>query len=644
MNICRLSKQVYFMYKIIPVLATLLFFVSTGVDAQLFPVSSIPDSLRENAHCIIREYTKVIEMNSANSGRERIRKVMTILDKEGESMAQLAIGYDQNSSVSINLVAIYDETGKRIRKIKPSETEDSPASGSSELFSDDRVKHFRPVYAAYPYSVEYDYETSMTNMISLGCWRPVGDYNVSLEHASLTVTYPASSVINRKEINIGPAKRDQTKDLITELWEVHQTMAFEEEPFDPVLSERVPNVYLMPADLIFGRYRGTANTWQEYGTWIHTLWDGRDQLTAAEQLKVEAHLKDIPDTLARIKALYAYLQEHTRYVAIMLGIGGYQPFGAMTVAETGYGDCKALVNYMHSLLKAAGIPSIPALVAAGRYQVEIFPEFPNFHQFNHVILCVPFRHDTIWLECTSQRMPFGYLGDFTDNRQVLLITEKGGQFSRTPEYGASDNRRICRTVFSVDSTGSVSGTLNTRYLGLQYDDVVDLLWSNSAEQKKWLYKNTSLPSVQITGFSAVNKKETMPEAVVSEVLVSKNYCSFSGNYMILPLNLVDVQEPVQKMLKTRYSDVLINRSTVEIDTLLYKIPENFHWESVPGEKTIHSVFGDYTCTVKADNHEILFIRRFSINQGRYKPAAYKELYDFILSVSKADNVKMILAR
>jgi len=33
-----------------------------------------------------------------------------------------------------------------------------------------------------------------------------------------------------------------------------------------------------------------------------------------------------------------------------------------------------------------------------------------------------------------------------------------------------------------------------------------------------------------------------------------------------------------------------------------------------------------------------------MKEGRYKPAEYKNFYDFILSVSKADNLKIMLTK
>jgi len=53
-------------------------------------------------------------------------------------------------------------------------------------------------------------------------------------------------------------------------------------------------------------------------------------------------------------------------VSIQIGIGGWQPFDASTVQRLSYGDCKALANYMKTLLEAVGLSANYCLVNAGK--------------------------------------------------------------------------------------------------------------------------------------------------------------------------------------------------------------------------------------------------------------------------------------
>jgi hypothetical protein len=241
-------------------------------------------------------------------------------------------------------------------------------------------------------------------------------------------------------------------------------------------------------------------------------------------------------------------------------------------------------------------------------------------------------------------MPFGFLGDFTDDREVLLITENGGKFGHTKKYDIKDNVRSCRSEFNIDSAGTAVCALRTVCQGLRYDDLSELLSSNYDEQKKWLYSNSSFPTMQISSFSVTDTRGAQPVAIINESETSKNYCSFSGNYMVLPLNLLNARTPIQKMLKKRNSDIIISRSYADYDTLVYSVPKNFKYESIPTGTTVASAFGNYSWSVSATENKIVYIRKFSIIQGRYPSSSYKELYDFFLSVSKADNTKIILTR
>lgn len=630
------------MNKIISV-AVILVFSLIDAFAQFYPVSSLPDSLKSNASVVVRSETRTVEMKSSNSGKEKIVKILTILNKQGEDLSYMRLYYDKNSTVKINDIIFYNSLGEKIKSAKQSEIIDSPVYRSL-LFSETRLKSYYAQHPVYPYTIVYDYELTLNNIISIATWSPIPNYYISVQHSKFSIIHPKDVKINIKEVDIKPANTEYHSDLVTQSWEINNIKAIEEEPYEISFFERIPLVYLMPSILTYEKHIGIADNWIDCGKWFYGLYEERDEIAETEKLKVAEIIKDIPDTINKIRALYKYMQQNTHYIAVIMGLGGYQPFDAKTVFETGYGDCKALSNYMHALLKYAGIKSFPARVSSGTYKEPIFRDFPNFQQFDHIILCVPQRHDTIWLECTSQTMPFGFLGDFTDDRDVMLITEQGGKFAHTKRYGADENIRSCTSEFSIDSTGTASCKMKSYYFGLQYDDISQLFNSNYDEQKKWLYSESDLPSLQIKDFSISEHKNINPSATISESVISKNYCSFSGKYMLLPLNLLNAQTAVQKMLKPRLSDILISRDYVDYDTIIYKIPKNFSYESLPAGKTINSIYGSYSYSVKANDSEIVFIRKFVLLEGRYKPAMYKELYDFMLAVSKADNSKIMLTK
>jgi hypothetical protein len=625
-------------------LALLLNLGAFAAMAQDYSAASIPAGLIENANCVIRESATELTLQSVNSYTSKKKLAITVLNKEGDGYAALKLSYDKNSSVDIKQITIYDGNGKKFKTIKSSEIEDFNASGGAELFSEDRIKYYQPVNATYPYTVEYLIENKLNNALSYGVFRPQAGYNVSVEHASYSLTYPADLVIKRKEVRTGMTRSESLKNYKTEVWEVKDLKALESEPFGASLLDRIPCVYFMPAELVYEKYRGMAGDWKEFGGWVYSLYQGRDILSPSDKEKVASLAGLRADTLTIIDELYRYVQGKTRYVAITMGLGGFQPFDAKTVSETGYGDCKALTNYMYSLLKEAGIPSFPALVSSGTYSERIFRDFPNFQQFDHVILSVPFRKDTIWLECTDQDAPFGFLGSFTGDRDALLLTADGGRFARTSRYDAEANVRNCRAEFIIDEDGSAICSLATVFQGLQYDNMTGLLTSNYDEQRKSLLSRSLLPSLQIKNFSIVNNKTVSPSALITESSVSKSYCSFSGGYMILPLNLVNVQKPISKMLRERKSEVLINWSFVDNDTLIFRIPENYVVETLPPGNSFESEFGSYECTVSHTGTEIVYTRKILIKKGYYAPTEYARLYDFIIAVSKYDNLKAILIK
>ena len=331
------------------------------------------------------------------------------------------------------------QDGKLIRKIKSSEVKDASGSAGYPLFGDIRYKYFQPLISVYPYTVEYEYELEITGSYYFPDWIAFDGYNVSIVKSGFTMSVPADYKLLYKQLNFSEPPLVETNGKFTEYsWNAENVKAVDHEPLSDDLDHYFKTVYTTPSEFVLDGYHGKMYTWQDFSDWIAQLNKGRDILSEASAAKVKEMVKDLPDDRSKVKRLYAYLQERTRYFNVALGIGGLQPVDANLVDEVGYGDCKGLSNYMKALLKAAGIESYYTLVNSGGSFPQLIEDFPS-HQFDHAILCVPMPKDTIWLECTSQTIPFGFLGDFTSDRKVLLIKEHGGDLAKTPVYGIQDN-------------------------------------------------------------------------------------------------------------------------------------------------------------------------------------------------------------
>ncbi len=127
-------------------------------------------------------------------------------------------------------------------------------------------------------------------------------------------------------------------------------------------------------------------------------------------------------------------------------------------------------------------------------------DFPST-QFNHAIAAVPNEKDTLWLECTSQKNPFGYQGKFTGDRKALMITDVGANVVRTIQYRPEDNLQSRTANVNIDITGNAKARIKTTAAGIQYENG-DLDWvlGNSDKQKKWIEKNTEIPNFSINAF------------------------------------------------------------------------------------------------------------------------------------------------
>jgi hypothetical protein len=579
-----------------------------GAALPAYNCALIQDSLKRNANAVVREDMEEYSYFSPVLNKATYRMVITVLNKNGDKYAIFRRHYDKFNKITSFVGNIYDANGKLIRKIKSSEVIDIPGSVGYPQFDDIHIKYYEPLLSVYPYTVEYVYENEISGSYDFPRWMAFDGYNVSIEKTSLRLVVPADFEIHYKQLNLTEQPQVEDKgEFKSYLWSAENVMALDQEPGSDDMLHYAKTVYTAPSEFMLAGFHGKMNTWPDFAQWVAQLNAGRDVLSEAAASKIRELVRDIPDDRDKVKKLYSCLQQKTRYFNIALGIGGLQPMDANLVDEVGYGDCKGLSNYMKAMLKVVGIESYYTLVKSGSYFPQIVEDFPG-NQFNHAMICVPLHGDTVWLECTSQNIPFGFLGDFTSDRKVLLIKDNGGELVRTPVYKLKDNFQYTSAKIDLAANGNATADISRKFGGLQFEDHMGALVASPDEQKKWLFEYFDIPNFKITGNEFRQANPDKPESVLHVKLQMDAYCSASGKRVFLPLNLINRSTYSPSRLKKRWSNFERNMSYIDCDSVEYMLPEGVSIEFLPENKETHSPFGTYISTVTFSGNSIKYYR------------------------------------
>jgi hypothetical protein len=619
--------------------------LSLSIKAEThYPVSEIPDTLLKDANAVIRSSESILEIYSESAAMYRTKIVCTIMNKHGKRHADFMVFYDKNRKVRDIKISIFNKYGEQIEKVKQSEIKDYSAINGFSIYEDNRVKFYRPQLKTYPYTIVIEYGLSFSGFIGFPDWKPQYYDDIAVEQASYKIMVKKGRAVRylQKKFDEAVAISQEGNMTIYE-WKLTNINAFELEDFAPPSNEVFPMVYTAHSRFSYGGVSGSLESWESFGEWINELLKGRDGLPDETISLVGKLVEGTNDTLEKVKRIYEYVQGKTRYVSIQVGIGGYQPFEAAVVDQCGYGDCKALTNYTRALLKAADIPSNYVLVKAGRDGQDILTDFPS-QQFNHVILAIPLQNDTIWLECTNQDMPFGYLGSFTNDRHVLMVTDKGGKIVKTPDYPQKLNKKECWAKIDIAEDGAGEAFIRSSYSGLVYDEVSGMINDDDLEQTKWVHKNLNVSDFDLEGFSTFEKKDRIPEAGFELELHFRKYASIIGKRMMVPLNLLDKEKSVPKENEERVNDIYLKKSLIIFDSVTFSVPSSYEIEFLPGKVSLESAFGQYSSEAVVNKGKIIYKRILKVNKGIYPKSQYPEFIEFYRQVVKNDKAQLVLRK
>lgn len=626
-------------------LPAIFLLTSLPLHAGKYAVSNIPDSLKENARAVIREHDMEFRMTSLTRARLKERRVITILDKRGESLIDIYLHYDSFSSIRNVSGTLYDENGSKIRDLRKNEFTDRSNASSFTLYADSRVTYTDIYSNRFPVTIEYEFEMDYRNAFFPPHWFPQNTTGVSVQEATYTLHLPAGTEARHKFFNteaLNPASHNLSDTQTAgNKWYVRNLKAIKVEPYMPPVQSLVPYALVALNDFSYGGYRGSMNTWNDFGRWIAELNKGKQKLPQATIDLVKEMVKDTDDPLEKARIVYEYVQERTRYVSINLGIGGLQPFDAETVDRTGYGDCKALSNYTQALLQEVGVKSYYSIIRSGSEGLETVPGFPA-NLFNHVIVCVPHGEDTLWLETTSKRYPAGYIGSGNSNRPVLMITEEGGILTRTPHFARQNSFRTREVEANLKTDGSVQAVSKSRFEGSTYEWRLPLMIQGQEAQKRYYLENLGVNAPVIDRIDLKEEKSRTPFIREEVSFETRQYASRAGNRLFFEPNLLAKGSFNPPSNIDRTHDLYLTNSPAQSDTVIWALPQGYTVAHVPPDVIEDSDFGYYEARYELLDNTLKFQTSFYTKRGQHSPERYPEFAEFFRKVFSIDRAQLVL--
>jgi hypothetical protein len=379
--------------------------------------------------------------------------------------------------------------------------------------------------------------------------------------------------------------------------------------------------------------RGFEN-WNDMALWETGLVRGRRD--ASPEIKQTAAALTASETsvTGKMRALAKFVQSDIRYVAIELGIGGWQPHAANDVFAHKFGDCKDKATLMSTMLKEIGIDSYYVVVNTNRGTVN--SKTPAVQWFNHVILAVKLPegvtdpaltavlpHQTLGrlliFDPTDELTPFGSLRGPLQANFALLVADNGGELVELPKLAAAMNGTRRTAQMTLAPSGTLTGEVTEIRMGDHAAYQRYALRSAATDKDKIKpiesLLSHSLATYRITKATVSNVQQTDLPFGYNYSLQAESYAKPAGNLLLVrPRVLGSRSSDLLETKEPRKFPVEFEGPSLDSDTFEITLPAGYEIDDLPPPVDADYGFASYHSKSEMSGNKLRYTRTFEVKE------------------------------
>jgi Domain of Unknown Function with PDB structure (DUF3857)/Transglutaminase-like superfamily len=600
----------------------------------------------EKTNAVLLYSETAINVQSLDKIKTRVRVAYKILRPSGRDYGIAAVSFNAHTKINGLRGWCIPAQGKDYEvKDKEAIVIALPKVEGSELISDVKDKLLQ-IPAPDPGNIiGYEYEQEEQPMVLQAVWpfqREIPGHEL---HFSLQL--PAGWEYKASWINYPEAKPTQGGNNQWE-WVVSDVTAIRKEAEMPPI-EGVAGQMIISFFPPGGASANGFSSWLGMGNWYRNLTNGRRDASPEITQQVATITASAHTPLEKMRALALFVQHDIRYVAIELGIGGWQPHAASEVFAHRYGDCKDKATLLSTMLSQAGIESFYVVINSERGSVT--PQVPaNLGGFNHVVLAIklpanvtdsslvatmqhPRLGPLLYFDPTNELTPFGEIGGYLQANYGLLVTTDGGELVELPRQPSAMNGIQRTAKLTLDPTGTLTGEVSETRMG---DRASSERWrlrtvAKSADRIKPIEDLLagSLSRFSITKASIDNLNQTDQPFGFHYTFEARSYAKNAGGLLLVRPRVLGVKSSgILETKEARQFPIEFEGPSRDSDTFEIAIPTGYVVDDLPPAVDADYSFASYHAKTVVNENVIHYSRTLE----------YKELS---VPVARADELKKL---
>jgi hypothetical protein len=381
-----------------------------------------------------------------------------------------------------------------------------------------------------------------------------------------------------------------------------------------------------------GQTKGFGN-WNDMALWEAGLVRGRRESSSEIKQKVAALTASETSATRKMAVLGKFVQDDIRYVAIELGIGGWQPHAATDILSHHFGDCKDKATLLSTMLKEIGIDSYYVIVNTRRGAVNA--NTPAVNWFNHAILAIKIPEGTgeTDLKAVFEHKTLGYLRGPLQANFGLLVTDSGGELIQLPKLAASMNGTRRTAKLTLTPAGALTGDVTEVRLGDRGTYQRYALRSAATEKDKVKPIESllaeSLSNYRLTHATVTNMTHNDQPFGYEYSLIVDNYAKTAGNLLLVrPRVLGSRSSAVLETKEPRKFPVEFPGPSLDSDTFEITLPAGYEVSDLPPPVDLDYDFASYHSKTEASGNTLKYTRRLEVKELTVPVAQVETLKKF----------------